>query len=489
MYASHEPSVYWLNGLAGMGKSTIAQTIAERTFADGQLGASFFCSRDFEDRRDLRFIFPTLAVQLARNYSNFRSIFVPLVQADPEIIHESLCGQMSKLIVQPLVESAISTIIIIDALDECEDEEPASAILSVLGQFIAQIPKVKFFVTGRPEPRIQKGFRLPLLANITDVFVLHEVEPSQVNNDIQLFFKHKFSQLMSNQCRLDGWPTEEQLGLLCERTGGLFVYAMATVRFIEQGKIGPKRQLDHLLQSPDSSLEGKTRFRATATIDSLYMTILQEAFGDDNPEDDSIVQLVLSTVILATNPLSPTTIAALLGLDTEDVSILLSSFNSLLILQEDTTRPVHPFHKSFPDFITNPARCTNPRFQVDPPAQHAELVIGCLKIMNQRLEKNICKLPDGVLNSEVLDLKERTKQHIDQALWYACQSWYKHLIHTPPTHSPNIIPILHQFLEEKFMFWLEVLSVLGTAREAVDALKVAEAWLDVCFILLYFFRI
>ena len=216
MYASHEPSVYWLNGLAKMGKSTIAQTIAERTFADGQLGASFFCSRDFEDRRDLRFIFPTLAVQLARNYSNFRSIFVPLVKADPEIIHESLCGQMSKLIVQPLVESAISTIIIIDALDECEDEEPASAILSVLGQFIAQIPKVKFFVTGRPEPCIQKGFRLPLLANITDVFVLHEVEPSQVNNDIQLFFKHKFSQLMSNQCRLDGWPTEEQLGLLCE---------------------------------------------------------------------------------------------------------------------------------------------------------------------------------------------------------------------------------------------------------------------------------
>ena len=37
-------TVYWLNGLAGTGKSTIAQTIAERTFADGRLGASFFCS-------------------------------------------------------------------------------------------------------------------------------------------------------------------------------------------------------------------------------------------------------------------------------------------------------------------------------------------------------------------------------------------------------------------------------------------------------------
>ena len=61
---------------------------------------------------------------------------------------------MDKLIVGPLMQSAISTFIVIDALDECKDEEPASAILSVLGQFISQIPKVKFFLTGRPEPRI-----------------------------------------------------------------------------------------------------------------------------------------------------------------------------------------------------------------------------------------------------------------------------------------------------------------------------------------------
>jgi len=35
--------VFWLNGLAGTGKSTIAQTFAEVTFAEGKLGASF-CS-------------------------------------------------------------------------------------------------------------------------------------------------------------------------------------------------------------------------------------------------------------------------------------------------------------------------------------------------------------------------------------------------------------------------------------------------------------
>lgn len=44
MYDFGGPPVYWLNGLAGTGKTTIAQTIAERAFADGLLGASFFCS-------------------------------------------------------------------------------------------------------------------------------------------------------------------------------------------------------------------------------------------------------------------------------------------------------------------------------------------------------------------------------------------------------------------------------------------------------------
>ena len=468
-----------MNGLAGTGKSTIAQTITERIFAGGRLGASFFCSRDFEDRSNLKSIFPTLAVQLARNYSKFRSILVPLVQLDPEIVHESLYNQMNNLIVQPLVESGISTVIVIDALDECKDEEPTSALLSVLGQFVAEIPKVKFFVTGRPEPRIREGFRLPLLAQATDVFVLHEVEPSRVNSNIRLFFGHKFSEIKGRRRGSDNWPTEEQLDQLCERSGGLFVHAMATVRFVDQRNADPKEQLDSLLRLTDNSFEGKTKFKANATLDSLYTTILQEAFGDDDPTRDPRVRAVLGAVILATNPLSPTTIATLLSLDTGGVFPLLSSLHSLLILRENVNHPVRPFHKSFSDFIIDPARCINPRFRVHPPDQHAELLVGCLEVMNRRLEQNMCNLPAGVANSEVIDLKERAERHIDQALRYACQSWHKHLVHTTPTHSSDIVPVLRRFLEEKFLFWLEVLSILDTAREAVDALKVAERWLGV----------
>ena len=390
---------------------------------------------------------------------------------------------MNKLIVEPLKKSSISTLIVIDTLDECEDEEPASAILSVLGQFVSQIPKAKILVTGRPEPRIREGFRLPLLAQVTDVFILHEVDLSRVNSDIRLFFRHKLMEVAGRRRGLDDWPTAEQLDQLCERTGGLFVYAMATVRFIDHKNSSPKKQLARLLQLPESSVfEGKTKFKANATLDSLYTSILQEAFGDDDPEDDPKVRSVLGAVILAANPLSPSSIATLLGFDTDEVFPLLSSAHSLLTLQEDIDRPVRPFHKSFPDFIVDPARCTTQRFRVCPPDHHLELLVGCLELMDQRLGRNMCELPDGVLNSEVDDLRERTDRNIDHALQYACKSWHKHLVATVPTHKSKITPVLHRFLGGKFLFWLEVLSVLGAAREAVNALDTAARWLnnDVC---------
>jgi len=472
-----------LNGLAGTGKSAIAQTIAERLSANGQLGASFFCSRDYSDRSNLRLIFPTLAIQLARNYAEIRSILIPLIQSKPGIVHESLYKQMNQLIVQPLKDTATSTIFVIDAIDECKDEEPASAILSVLGRLVSEIPKVKFFLTGRPETRIMEGFRLPLMVEATDVFVLHEVEPSQVDNDIRQFFKHGFSELADRRRGLGDWPTEEHLDRLCDRAAGLFVYAVATMKFIGHKNDSPKKRLNFLIQSPESSAcEGKIKLKEGTTLDSLYTSILQEAFDDDDPQDDPRIRSVLGAVVLAANPLSPSAIATLSGLDTEEVFPLLSSMQSLLIFREDVEYPVRPFHKTFPDFIVDPTRCTNQRFCISPLDHHPKLLIRCLKLMSQGLVKNMCNLPDAVTNSEVKDLQKRTERYVNEALRYACKSWHKHLLEarTIPTHTQTITTILDRFLKAKFLAWLETLSVLSTARTAIDALEVAARWLEVC---------
>ena len=113
-----ERPVFWLSGLAGTGKSTIAQTFAEMVANNGTLGASFFCSRDYLDRKELKNIFPTLSYQLACRYPIFRSQVIRIVKRDPSVARNSLISQFEDLIVDPLSSTKLSCAIIVDALDE-----------------------------------------------------------------------------------------------------------------------------------------------------------------------------------------------------------------------------------------------------------------------------------------------------------------------------------------------------------------------------------
>jgi len=473
--------VFWLNGLAGTGKSTIAQTIAERAFANGCLGASFFCSRGFEDRSNLKSVFPTLAFQLAQRYSSFRSSLIPLLQSNPDIIYESLQDQMNKLLVEPLQSACLSTVIVIDALDECNDEDPESAILLVLGQSISEIPRVKFFVTSRPETHIMTGFRGPLLAGLTDVFTLHDIGPSTVNNDIHYFFKHGLSKLAQQRGGVEGWPTSKQLDDLCKRAAGFFVYAVATLNFLKHKIHHPSDRLDMLMKSPGSTAhEGRTKLKSHASLDSLYTSILQAAFLENDADSNTMVHSVLGAVVLITNPLPPYAIATLMGFSSESVHCLLKSIQSLLLLPEDPSLPVQPFHKSFSDFIMDPTRCLDLQFHISPD-HHIELALCCFKLMGKSLEKNMCSMPNYALNCEVEDWPKRLKEcGVCGALEYACRSWYKHLIMTGH-RTADVISALHYFLEQKYLFWLEVLSILGAVGSAVDALNKTMKWLkEVC---------
>ena len=472
--------VFWLNGLAGTGKSTIAQTVSERIFADGLLGASFFCSRDFEDRSNLRFIFPTLAFQLAHKHPKFRSALVPLLQSDPDVVHESLYNQMEKLIVKPLRSANVLTVIVIDALDECTDDEPQSAILSVIGRLTEDIPKVKFFITGRPEPRIRSGFRLELLRPLTDVFVLHDVHPSLINSDIRLFLNHELSGLARRR-HIDRWPADEHVDLLCRRAAGLFVYAVATIKFLDSKTHLPEQRLDIIVNLPECTVpEGKTRFNPKTTLDSLYTSILQVAFSEEDSEVDSKVRLTIGAVILVVNPLPPSGVAELIGLNPGEVILLLTLVQSLLAVDEDFNQPVKPFHKSFPDFITDPSRCLDMRFYISPGHLHLVFARSCLRLMNDGLEQNLMSLPNHVMNSKVEDLEVRIKDHISVALEYACRSWHNHLTRTAGDVS-SVIVDLRLFLEESFLAWLEVVSVLGAVRGAVVSLETLIRWLqEVC---------
>jgi len=479
--------VFWLNGLAGTGKSTIAQTFAEMSFADGRLGGSFFCSRNFDDRNNLGSIFPTLAFQLAHRYPRFREELLPILTASPDVGRESLCSQMEKLIVGPLRATQIQTLIIIDALDECRDEEPASALLSVLSRSVDKIPLVKFFITGRPEPRIRSGFRLESLQSHTDVFKLHDVKRSSVDSDLRLFFGTRLADIAKNRSDwnlLGDWPSPSDLDILCEKAAGLFIYASTVVKFVASKDHQPTERLTDIILLPQSTIkEGRSG------IDQLYTEILHQAFLNVQADDGrfySRFKSVVGAVLLVFNPLSVTALSDLLGIS--HVSTTLRSLHSLIIIpaSEADPTPVHILHKSFPDFLTDPERCTDHQFLIVPSIHHGEILLSCLRVMKARLKRNICQLDGYVSLSEVEDLDTHKAAYIGDTLEYACQFWTNHLAGT--TSSRDNVDEVHeeinQFFTTNLLFWIEVLSLTGHLDVGVYAMNEIEEWyMAVSFIL------
>jgi hypothetical protein len=125
--------------------------------------------------------------------------------------------------------------------------------------------------------------------------------------------------------------------------------------------------------------------------------------------------------------------------------MFLTLAHSLLALGEDLNQPVKPFHKSFPDFITDPSRCTDTRFYISPKDLHLELAMNCLRMMNDGLEQNLLSLPDYALNSEVKDLETRINDRISVALQYACRSWHNHLTETEEDDAGELVPLRTHF--------------------------------------------
>ena len=472
--------VFWLNGLAGTGKSTIAQTFAEITFAEGKLGASFFCSRDFEDRSNIQAIFPTLALQLAYRYPLFREQLLQALRTNPGIGRQSLCSQLEKVLIAPFKATHIPTLIIIDALDECKDIEPASAILSMLSRYVEEIPTVKFFITGRPEPRIRSGFRLEFLRPITEVLKLHEVKPEAVDSDIKLFFQTQLANLAKTQsdCNLvTCWPNPSDIEVLCKKAAGFFIYASTVVKFVESEYGLPTEKLALITSLPGSAIrEGQSG------VDQLYIKVLEQAFSNtaDHNQSSPHFQSVVGAVSLIFNPLSVNGLSELLKKShlPSGVPAIMHSLHSVLLVPDNKEDPIRIFHKSFPDFLTDPRRCEDERFFVNPLIHHQEILLSCLGLMQERLKRNICGLNDDAPLDKVGDLLARQKAHIGDALRYACRFWTRHLVEIlSSSHGVgDVHKAIDKFFTTQFPYWIEVLCLMSSLDVAIYAVNDIDKW-------------
>ncbi|CCO34983.1 hypothetical protein BN14_09096 [Rhizoctonia solani AG-1 IB] len=456
----------WMNGMAGTGKTTIAYTVCERLGI--QLGASFFCSRTLPECRQVGYIIPCISYQLARFSAPFHCALDRVLESDPDIHCRKIQLQYEKLIVQPLRNvydslPALQFIVVIDALEECEDPESVGQILDLLLSKDYDLP-IRFLVSSRPESQISQR-----MADRTDGspeearLVLHDLESEGVRSDIEAYMRHELKDVTLTSVQWSG---------ILEQCGVLFIYASTLCRFIRQGHA--TESTDEVVETIIKSL--RIPMKGDNSIDKLYHTILAASLGQDGMTDENTrrMKAVLETVICAIEPMTLDTIANLLGLKSaRQVHALLRPLRSVLNVEKGTGL-VTTLHASFPDFMLSRDRSVD--FSCDHILRHATMAEACLRLIDNAEPKvNICALPSShLLDSHVEGLGDRVRQTISPGLSYACRHWSAHL--NRGEYRESLLDSVRRFFFHRLLLWMEVLNLTGTMRYGPVIIEYAERW-------------
>ena len=241
--------VYWLNGMAGTGKTTIAYSFSEILVENDSLGGTFFCSHLRGDTSDVRCIIPTISHQLAYFSPSLTPLIMDVVEGHPDCSSWGISKQFRNFMVKPLNavyrgSRGVIPVIVLDALDECSNQSHVVELLSVILKHTKTLP-VKFFITSRPEIKLKETFDRSL--GHSD-FILHEVEKEIVKADIELYVKAYLHDRYSGP----NWPAQAELERLVDICDKLFIYAATVCKYIaqpERGKSSMPRRLSDVVNS------------------------------------------------------------------------------------------------------------------------------------------------------------------------------------------------------------------------------------------------
>jgi hypothetical protein len=470
--------VFWLSGLAGTGKSTIAQTVAAQYHAKGRLAASFFFSRAGGDVSHAGKFVTSITVQLASRIPGLERKICDAIRKHSDIASQSLDEQWRELVLGPLSrlenkDGQSKYVLVVDALDECDDQNNVQIILQRLAEVQSlQGVQLRVLLTSRPEVPIQYGFTQVRQEEHRD-FVLHDIERTVVEHDISVFLRHQLG-VIREKCRLEAsWPKAGAIKLLVQNSGGLFIWAATACRFIEEDSRLAETRLALLLHQGGG---GTIPLPPERKLDEIYTTVLTSSMRGEYTEAESQTlheqfRQVVGPVVTMQDLLSVASLAELLGKDVATLRRTLANLHSVLDVPQADSGAIRLLHPSFRDFLLSPSRCSNPQFCIDERTVHGEIYKHCLEVMSKHLRRDMCNLRDPGTRTADLSRTE-VDRHIPAHVQYACRFWVYHCRESDAdTGSSSGIEV---FLRKHFLHWLESLALLRRVSNAVDMVHILE---------------
>jgi hypothetical protein len=462
-----DSNILWLSGVAGSGKSTIAASIAKHFRDHGALGAFVFFSRNTDSSP--RAVLHGIAHELAMLNRDFKTTLCRTLDRNPGIVNADINTQFLQLLFDPL-NAATShmdqIIIILDALDECSDDSRRILISWITDYFPRLPPNVRFFITNRRNADVVAA-PFGSKSHITELSL--DVSDGQTKEDILVYIKHQFKDIRVAKRMPNDWPERHSVQNLAEYAGGLFIWAATACNFVREA-YDADDTLRNLL-SPDSNVAN--------SLDVLYSVALETSGMWNDSNFATRASAVLAAIVLASVALTPESLDSILDLPRGESAKVLSQLRC--VIQWAPKQPVRTLHASFADYLVTSERSGTQRWFVDPAIGHRSLALGCLQVLKTQLRFNICELESSyVLNSEVEDLDARIQKLISPELSYASQFWTTHLHGVQMAESDDPLHLaVNNCFPSCFLYWLEVLSLLGHVNTARSNLNIPRGMVRV----------
>ena len=461
-----QSNTYWIYGLPGIGKTSLAHSICANLHDEGQLAGAYFCRRDDPNLSEPRNILPTLLYKLAGIFPPFRSIVANCLRNDSNLTSESMKDSLFLDLLRTLPHGPNHFLVfVIDAFDECGNDRSRPSLLRLLTAAVSRASWLKIIITSRPEADIQRVFDGLTHSSYLryDLATDHEA-----SGDLQTFARSEFDPVARKWYLPAPWPEESLLNRVTSRANGLFIFIKTLVLALEH------------CEDPTEFLRGTSEDSAGVGLKALYnlySSILMSRIVHSKAGFQRMIGVLLTAAPY--RALCEETIAELAGVKPNLVKKWVDDLSSLLYRDEGTNGGIRVRHLSISDFfVSGDCPCD---YQINPQDANVQLGITCLKTMVSQLRFNICGLEDSRLaNADIQDLPFRITENISDCLQYGSLYWSNHLCVVPDNNDGRVWDSLEDFFEGLCpLFWIEVLSILGMVPMGAPSIRRVVSWVKV----------
>ncbi|USP74763.1 WD40 repeat-like protein [Curvularia clavata] len=343
-----------------------------------------------------------------------------------------------------------TTYLIIDALDECITNLPE--LLDFVAKQSSALSHVKWIVSSRNWPEIEG--RLEQIVG-HKVRLSLELNAASVSTAVQIFIDQRVSEL-AHQNKYDDTTKRAVLEHLASNANDTFLWVALVCQ--------------HLRATARRNVLRKLELFPLG-LNALYERMMQQINKTDDAE---LCKQVLATVALVYRPITLEELVALVEplediTDDSELQEIIGYCGSFLTLRG---RTIYFVHQSAKDFLLTKA--AQEVFPAGQEAFHYSIFARSLQVMSTTLQRDIYGLK--VLGISIDDVKIPEPDPL-VAVRYSCVHWVDHLRDSNPTASATYAGCLQdgglveRFLKEKFLYWLESLSLCESMPKGVVSMN------------------